>query len=309
MSRVYSVNISSEKGTVKVPVEEAIIEVGVGIVSDAHSGAWHRQISLLDNESIKFMQEQGKEKGINIKVGDFAENITTEGIDLTKLEIGDILKISDVVLEVTQIGKECHEGCEIMKKVGSCIMPRKGIFTQVVEGGKIKKGDNIEVVKKKRIGVLTLSDKGSIGQREDTSGKLIQEMIKIINGDTAEYSIIPDEKDLICNTLIDWCDNKKLDLILTTGGTGFSHRDITPEATLMVIERHIPGISELIRAEGYKKAKHAILSRGISGIRGNTVIINLPGSKKAVKESLEVILDIIPHGIEILQGSSGECGN
>jgi len=140
--KVVSVNISKEKGTKKQPVEFVDVIENFGIKGDSHAGKWHRQVSLLGIESI----EKAKKWGLNINPGDFAENITTEGINLRLLPIGTKIKINTVVLEVTQIGKECHTGCEIFKKVGKCIMPTEGIFTRVLRGGIVKKGDEILIV-------------------------------------------------------------------------------------------------------------------------------------------------------------------
>ena len=158
------------------------------------------------------------------------------------------------------------------------------------------------------VGILTISDKGSRGEREDLSGKVIEEIVKKINGEVKYYQIIPDEKDIIQEELIKAVDKLHLDLILTTGGTGLAKRDVTPDATLEVIEKEVPGISEIIRSESFKKTNRAILSRGMAGIRKESLIINLPGSPKGVRESLEVILDALPHGIEILKGQVTECG-
>ncbi|MCX5784833.1 MAG: MogA/MoaB family molybdenum cofactor biosynthesis protein [Elusimicrobia bacterium] len=152
------------------------------------------------------------------------------------------------------------------------------------------------------IAVLTSSDRCSHGETADESGKLISEMVKTIGGRTAAYDIVPDEIAAIKEKLLHYCDELKVNLVITTGGTGFGGRDITPEATGQVIEKVIPGLSELMRAEGLKKTKKAVLSRGISGIRKNTIIINLPGSPKAVKESLDAVLDLIPHALEMLAG-------
>jgi molybdenum cofactor synthesis domain-containing protein len=158
------------------------------------------------------------------------------------------------------------------------------------------------------VGILTISDKGSRGEREDLSGKVIEEIVKKINGEVKYYQIIPDEKDIIQEELIKAVDILHLDLILTTGGTGLAKRDVTPDATLEVIEKEVPGISEIIRSESFKKTNRAILSRGMAGIRKESLIINLPGSPKGVRESLEIILDALPHGIEILKGQVTECG-
>jgi len=158
-----------------------------------------------------------------------------------------------------------------------------------------------------KVGILTISDKGARGEREDQSGKLIEEIVKKIEGEVKYYQIIPDEKDIIQDELIKAVDGLHLDLILTTGGTGLGKRDVTPEATLAVIEKEVPGISEIIRSESFKQTNRTILSRGVAGIRKESLIINLPGSPKGVKESLEIILDALPHGIEIIKGQVNEC--
>ena len=156
-----------------------------------------------------------------------------------------------------------------------------------------------------RVAVLTLSDKGSRGEREDLSGPAIREMIKQIGAVAEYYEIIPDEKALIKKKLIYY--SKKVDIIFTTGGTGLSPRDVTPEATIEVIDREIPGIAEAMRMEGLKKTRRAMLSRAVAGVRGNTLIINLPGSPKAIKEGLESIMEVIPHAVEKIKGSADDC--
>jgi len=158
-----------------------------------------------------------------------------------------------------------------------------------------------------KVGILTISDKGARGEREDQNGKVIEEIIKKINGEVKYYQIIPDEGEIIQDELVKVVDKLHLDLILTTGGTGLGKRDVTPEATLAVIEKEVPGISEIIRSESFKKTDRAILSRGVAGIRKESLIINLPGSPKGVKESLGIILKALPHGIEIIKGEVTEC--
>lgn len=144
--KVLRVSISDEKGVPKKNVEEVRLLVEWGVEGDAHAGAWHRQVSLLAMESIKKMQE----KGLEVRPGDFAENITTEGLDLLSLPIGTLLRVgSEALLEVTQIGKECHAGCAIFQQVGQCIMPTEGIFARVIKGGKVRPGDLIQVALEK----------------------------------------------------------------------------------------------------------------------------------------------------------------
>jgi len=155
------------------------------------------------------------------------------------------------------------------------------------------------------VAVLTLSDKGSRGERQDVSGPLIAEIMKPLKADVKYYEILPDEKKLITETLLRYCG--KVDLILTTGGTGLAPRDVTPDATLEVVDKEVPGIAEAMRVESFKKTRRAMLSRAIAGIKGNTLIINLPGSPKAVKENLEIIREVIPHAIEKIKGDTSEC--
>lgn len=157
-----------------------------------------------------------------------------------------------------------------------------------------------------KIGVLTTSDSCSKGEREDLSSKVIFEMIVEI-GQIEVYELVPDEREIIADRLKKWSDNLKLDLIMTTGGTGFSPRDITPEATMDVIDRIVPGIPEALRAMSYKKTNRAMLSRGAAGIRKGTLIINMPGSPIACKEYLEFLLPVLGHGFETLIGKASNC--
>ncbi len=159
------------------------------------------------------------------------------------------------------------------------------------------------------VGIITASDKGSVGEREDLSGRLIQTIVEAYGYNVKAYVVIPDEVDSLSQEMIHMADDLKIHMILTTGGTGFSQRDVTPEATLKVIERQAPGISEAIRQNSMTITPRAMLSRGVSGIRGKTLIINLPGSPKAVKESLQFIINELQHGLEILIGDTSECGS
>jgi len=157
-----------------------------------------------------------------------------------------------------------------------------------------------------KVGILTVSDKGARGEREDRSGPAIREMIEAAGGEVVRARIVPDEREDIRAALIDWSD-EGLDLVLTTGGTGFSPRDWTPEATKSVIEREAPGLPEAMRRAGAEKTPTAMLSRAAAGIRKATLIVNLPGSEKAVRESLAVLLPALPHAVDILRGTASEC--
>jgi len=158
-------------------------------------------------------------------------------------------------------------------------------------------------------GILTVSDKGSRGERMDESGRAIKEILAALDADVVKYEIVPDELEMISARLIAWADEEKIDLILTTGGTGLTPRDVTPEATLAVIDRQVPGFAEAMRMESLKKTPMAVLSRAVSGIRGRSLIINLPGSPRAVRECLEAVSPAFNHAIETIRGASGDCAD
>ena len=213
---------------------------------------------------------------------------------------------------MTQIGKECHSHCAIYHRVGECIMPREGVFAEVVKEGMIRPGDvmRVEAPDENRpftAAVIVLSDKGSRGEREDLSGPAIKEILEREGYEVISMDILPDDQVMLAGKLQEIADSEKAELILTTGGTGFSERDVTPEATEEVIERKVPGIPEAIRAYSMTITKRAMLSRATAGIRGKTLIVNLPGSPKAVRESLEYIIDALAHGLEILSGEARDC--
>ena len=306
---VRGICISKKRGTAKYPVESARIVPDWGIEEDAHGGKWHRQISLLALEKIEAFREQGAD----VDFGAFGENLIIEGFDLRNVPVDSEIRIGDTVrLKVTQIGKECHSHCQIYKRMGDCIMPREGVFAEVVTGGHIKVGDEVvmEQVKSDRpfsAAVITLSDKGSVGEREDKSGPMIVEMLKDAGYDIKETILLPDEQKKLEKELIRLADQRQLNVIFTTGGTGFSERDRTPEATVNVCDRMANGIAEAIRNYSMTITKRAMFSRAVSGIRKKTLIINLPGSPKAVQEALEFLLPELGHGLGILRGTEGEC--
>ena len=152
------------------------------------------------------------------------------------------------------------------------------------------------------IGILTISDKGARGQRYDESGQIIRDIFSDLGSDIASYEIVPDEMDIIRQKLAEWADNKETDVIITTGGTGLGERDVTPEATIAVVDRVVPGLAEAMRSASLSKTPMAMLSRATAGVRGKCLIINLPGSPKAVRECLEVVLPAIPHAVDIIKG-------
>lgn len=306
--KVVGICISEKRGTPKIEVKEAEILKGWGIKGDAHGGNWHRQISLLSFEKI----EDFRAKGAEVQFGAFGENLIIEGFDLRKLPVGTRFRIGDVVLELTQIGKDCHSHCEIYKRMGDCIMPREGVFTEVVTGGHIKVGDVVRLIEPEKdrpftAAVITLSDKGAAGKREDKSGPKIVEMAAEAGYDVKEALLLPDGREALERQLIRLADQRQINVIFTTGGTGFSERDVTPEATISVCDRMANGIVDAIRNYSMTITPRAMFSRGVSGIRGKTLIINLPGSPKAVQESLEFLLPHLGHGLGILRGSEREC--
>ena len=158
-------------------------------------------------------------------------------------------------------------------------------------------------------GILVISDRGWRGERLDKSGQVAKEFISRLGIEVAKYEVVPDEAEIISKKLREWSDAVRLDLIVTSGGTGLSPRDVTPEATLAVIDKIIPGLTEAMRMDTMKRKPEAILSRAVAGSRGKCLIVNLPGSPKAVKECLEVILPVLPHALEILGGKTSKCGH
>ena len=306
--RIMGICVSENRGTQKHEIKEADIVKDWGIEGDAHGGKWHRQISLLSYEKI----EDFRAKGADVEFGAFGENLIIQGCDLRKLPVGTRFCMGDAVLELTQIGKECHSHCEIYQKMGDCIMPREGVFTEVMTGGHIKVGDTARVIAPQNdrpftAAVITLSDKGAAGQREDQSGPKIVQMLEAAGYDVKETILLADERAALERQLIRLADQRQLNVIFTTGGTGFSPRDVTPEATIAVCDRMANGIAEAIRNYSMSITPRAMFSRAVSGIRKNTLIINLPGSPKAVQEALEFLLPQLGHGLGVLRGSEGEC--
>ena len=305
---VRSVCVSTARGTAKRPAESIVLVKGYGIEGDAHAGSWHRQVSLLSYDRV----EDFNRRGGGVTDGDFGENILAEGVDLRRLPVGTILKVGTATLRLTQIGKDCHSQCAIRRRVGDCIMPREGVFAEVLEGGEVRAGDGIvaelpDADRPFTAAVITLSDKGAAGEREDESGPAARAMLEAAGYEIVETLLLPDEPEQLKAALCRLADQRQVDLIITSGGTGFSLRDRTPEATMAVADRNAPGVAEYIRMRSMEMTPRAMLGRGVSVIRKGTLIVNLPGSPKAVRESLGFILGPLEHGLRVLRGSAAEC--
>lgn len=304
MGKVLAVCVSERKGTQKKAAAEIRLRESWGIEGDAHAGKWHRQVSLLAFEQI----DAFRRRGAVVDFGAFGENIVVEGFDLKRIPVGSGIRIGDCLLELSQIGKACHSHCEIFKKMGDCIMPREGVFAEVIRGGIVRPGDPVELIpaapdRPFTAAVITLSDRASAGEYDDRSGPLIETLLRENGYLVRERLVLPDGRAKLTAELIRLADQRQLSLILTTGGTGFSPRDLTPEATKEVCEREVPGIGEALRAYSLHITERAMLSRQTAGIRGGTLIVNLPGSPKACREELGYLLPVLPHGLGILRGT------
>ncbi|MCB0821855.1 MAG: MOSC domain-containing protein [Bacteroidales bacterium] len=302
--KVVSVNISEKKGTIKKPVD--LIELNdLGVAGDAHSGNWHRQVSLLAKESVEKFEKEANRK---IAFGEFAENITTEGIVLYETSPLDRFRIGDVELEVTQIGKKCHgTSCTIFKEVGNCVMPKEGIFARVLKHGSVKAEDILEYFPKiYKAQVITLSDRAFAGEYEDRSGPRIIELTQSFfdqnrNPVEIEHTIIPDDPEAL-RVLLDRAEDERVDVVFTTGGTGVGPRDFTPDVVKEMLDKEIPGIMEAIRLKYGMEKPNALLSRGVAGVLGSTLIYTLPGSVRAVNEYLEEIFKTLKHLVYMIHG-------
>lgn len=308
MGKIHALCTSEQKGTLKKPQDRVVFATEWGIKGDAHAGKWHRQVSFLGLQEIADFRKSGAQ----VELGAFGENIVAEGIRFKDLPVGTRLRTGEVWFEITQIGKECHKDCAIRQQVGDCIMPREGIFGRVLHGGEVQVGDELEIVPNGEkmpleAAVITASDKGSRSERVDESGAKAAEILTANGYTVVKKIILPDEQEQLEDKMLELAE-RGIALIATTGGTGFSPRDITPEATLAVCERLAPGIPEAMRALSLKITNRAMLSRAQAGICRRSLIVNLPGSKKAVEECLGFILPPLKHGIDILRGETGECG-
>lgn len=302
--KIISVNISKEKGTVKTPVDEVTLNHR-GVMDDAHAGAWHRQVSLLGKESIDRFSHQA---GRPMAFGEFAENLTTEGVELVETSPLDRFSGEHVELEVTQIGKSCHgSACAIYREVGNCVMPKEGIFARVIRQGSVKPGDILTYKPRIfRIHVVTLSDRASKGVYTDRSGPRIIELLEEHFAARPRkleitHDIIQDDASSL-SVLIEKTTYDEMDVIITTGGTGIGPRDITVETVKPMLDKEIPGIMEMIRVKYGQEKPNALLSRGVAGLIGGSLIYTLPGSVKAVNEYMHEILKTLEHLIYMRHG-------
>lgn len=305
---VKAICISDKRGIEKHEIPEAHMIKDFGIEGDAHAGKWHRQVSLLSYDKVLAFNE----RGANVGHGAFGENLVVEGLDFRNLPVGSKLTVGTAELRMTQIGKECHSHCAIYQRMGECIMPHEGVFAEVLKEGTVRPGDVMQVElpaadRPFTAAVITLSDKGAKGERVDESGPRAAQMLEENGYEVVETLLLPDEPGQLKAQLMRLADGRQVDLILTSGGTGFSLRDQTPEATMAVADRNAPGIAEYMRLKSMEITDRAMLSRGVSVIRKQTLIVNLPGSPKAVEESLGFILHALDHGLKILRGSASEC--
>jgi len=306
---VKSICISAKKGVRKYQVESAYMEKNKGILNDAHGDGGFRQVSLLSNVLI---EEFANENSIKIDDGIFGENIITEGLNLsdfkkrTEFQIGGCSRIL-----IVQHGKECHDNnCPIGQQTGKCLMPESGTFVKVLSSGELHPGQRISKLRDQvfLIGFITISDKASSGARADRTLETMQNSLLNTEYELIDHAVVPDEPSLIEKKILNMTDFQYIDLVITCGGTGLSIRDITPEVTKSIISREIPGIAEILRAESYKITPYSSLSRGIAGTRKKSIIVNLPGSPKAVKESIPILLPMLDHAIIKVQGDTEECG-
>lgn len=305
MGKIHALCTSEKKGTLKTQVPEIKFITEHGAAGDAHAGRWHRQVSFLGLQEI----EDFRRLGVDIKFGSFGENVVADGFRFKELPVGTRLRAGEAIFEITQIGKECHKGCAIREQVGDCIMPREGVFARVLHGGTVCEGDELELFTGRlplEAAVITASDKGSRGEREDKSGVKVREMLEAAGYTVKHTVIVPDEQAELERVMREFAD-EGIALVATTGGTGFSPRDVTPEATASVCERMAPGIGEAMRSLSLKITDRAMLSRATAGIVKRTLIVNLPGSPKAVEECLGFVLAPLAHGLDILRGEASEC--
>jgi molybdenum cofactor synthesis domain-containing protein len=302
--RINSVNTSPQRGTAKAPLPEATVDAR-GIVGDAHAGDWHRQVSVLAQESIdRFVREAGRP----VRPGEFGENLIIEGADLAAAGLLDRLRFEHVELELTQKGKACHgDRCAIFQQAGRCIMPTEGVFCRVIHGGPIRRGEPGQYLPKVlRVLVVTLSDRAAAGVYADRSGPRIRELLAdhfAHAGRPVEVRnvLLGDDPPSLLAELAAAREGGT-DAVITTGGTGLGPRDGTPEVLTAFCDKLIPGIMEHIRLKFGRDNPRALLSRSVAGLAGAMQLYALPGSVRAVEEYMGEILTTFEHVLYTVHG-------
>jgi len=305
---VVTVCRREKRGGFKDPVDEIFLRRGHGVENDGHAGNHHRQVSLLDWMDI----DRHHKPGVTLEPDAWVGNIITRGIDYASVQDGRRLCFGDsCVLQITQHCKHAQPDFKIDGKPRECLMPSCGVFARVVRGGPLKKGAHVfssEEFDRPRAAVVTVSDRSSAGDRQDESGPLLRKML----ADDFDFFIaaectIPDDYETIREKLVELSDSMACDLVITSGGTGLSLRDVTPEATLSIMHREVPGIAELIRIRGIEHTQKAVLSRGVCVQRGQTLIINMSGSPKAAGEQFEAVRPVLAHALKMSTGIPADC--
>ena len=307
MARVSAVCASPSRGTAKQPLPSVTLLPGIGVEGDAHAGPGPRQLSILSDMSLARMEQAG----VTTSHGCCGENIDITGqMELHTLLPGVRIRLGgEAVVETTGVGKDNSDG-HADDVIAGNIFPVEGLFTRVLEGGSLAPGDKVELLRHPgySVGVLTVSDSTSRGEREDLSGPAVMALLSSMGYLPSRYAVVPDDEALISAKLRSWCADGSLDLLFTTGGTGFSPRDVTPEATAAVVDRTVPGIPEMVRSLSARTVPTAWLSRATAGIRMGTLVVNLPGSRKAALECAGLTLDVADHALEVLRGEVHRCG-
>ncbi len=307
MATIQHICVSDRPG-IKHSVERASLIVGSGIDGDWHAGLGHRQVSLLAEEDLHSLTN-GK-----WRPGTFSENIVCRDFPLATLGVGTRLRLGkNAILTISQIGKHFHQPDHVERISGEYLMAHAGVFATVEQEGEVLQNDTIEVFEEvprsvPQAVVITVSDRCFRGETVDTAGPAVADLLRHeLQAHIQHIDLVPDDKAAISEILQRYCDHYSIDLLVTAGGTGPAPRDITPEATSEVVERATPGFDEAMRLASLAKTPTAILSRGTSGIRGSTFIVNLPGSERGAVENMEAIIKALPHGIKKLRGDPADC--
>ncbi len=307
MATIQHICMSDRPG-LKHPAATASLIAGAGIDGDWHAGLGHRPISLLAEEDLQSLAK-GK-----WRPGTFSENIVCRDLPLATLGVGTRLRLGNTaILSISQIGKHFHQPDQVERITGKYLMAHAGVFASVEQDGEVFPNDTIEVLEevprsKPQAVVITVSDRCFRGETVDTAGPAVADLLRNeLQAHIQNIDLVADDKEAISEMLQRYCDQYSIDLLVTAGGTGPAPRDITPEATSAVVERPTPGFDEAMRQASLAKTPTAILSRGTSGIRGSTFIINLPGSERGAVENMEAIINALPHGIKKLRGDPADC--